>query len=124
MVAEPIAGVQIVAYGGAVDDSRVATVLDGQWNTTDPKLMWRHPLSEHGSLVLDLGRERNRHLSFGSGPHVCLGLQLARIETAIALERLFTRFPMLALAQPKESLRWQGRTGLRALRALPLTLAG
>ncbi len=58
VTAEPIAGIKILAYGGAMADSQVATALDGQWNTVDPKLMWRHPLSEHGSLVLDLGRER------------------------------------------------------------------
>ena len=42
---------------------------------------------------LDIHRQPNRHLAFGAGIHVCLGAKLARVETAIALERLFTRFP-------------------------------
>lgn len=72
--------------------------------------------------TLDIGRERNLHLGFGSGPHTCLGLLLARLETRIALERLFARYPRARLAGSREAVRWQGRTGLRALRALPLAL--
>ena len=71
---------------------------------------------------LDITRETNRHLSFGNGPHTCLGLQLTRVETRIALERLFTRYPRLSLGVPEETLRWQGRTALRALTRLPLRL--
>src|SRR5581483_566844 len=38
---------------------------------------------------LDLARKPNRHLSFGTGIHFCLGHQLARIEAMAALEALF-----------------------------------
>ena len=38
---------------------------------------------------LDLERRPNRHLSFGTGIHFCLGHQLARIEGKCALEALF-----------------------------------
>ena len=40
----------------------------------------------------------DRHISFGTGIHFCLGYQLARIEAACALQALFTRWPGLALA--------------------------
>ncbi|MEW2030798.1 cytochrome P450 [Streptomyces roseifaciens] len=45
-----------------------------------------------------------RHLSFGHGPHYCLGAQLARLEATTALEALFDRYPGLALAAPDHDL--------------------
>ncbi len=50
----------------------------------------------------DIGRRPNRHLSFGLGVHVCAGNALARIECAIAIGRLFTRFPSLHMTEPAE----------------------
>jgi cytochrome P450 len=69
----------------------------------------------------DIHRHPNPHLSFGTGPHVCLGLKLAREETQVALRRLFTRFPALRLAVPADQLQWTGRIGTRSLRRLPVT---
>ena len=37
------------------------------------------------------------HLSFGHGPHVCLGIHLARVEMRVALNLLFDRLPELRL---------------------------
>jgi len=52
---------------------------------------------------LDLERRPNRHLSFGTGIHFCLGYQLARIESKCALKALFKRWPQLELAVPPDS---------------------
>ncbi len=38
------------------------------------------------------------HLSFGHGPHLCPGAELARTEARLALAALFTRFPQMRLA--------------------------
>jgi cytochrome P450 len=38
-----------------------------------------------------------RHLAFAQGPHVCLGMHLARLEAETALERLLLRLPGLRL---------------------------
>jgi cytochrome P450 len=71
---------------------------------------------------LDLARSPNPHLSFGSGMHFCLGAQLARVEAQVGLERLFTRYPRLALAVADSELRYSGNMLLRALVALPVHL--
>jgi cytochrome P450 len=70
---------------------------------------------------LDLARSPNPHVSFGSGMHFCLGAQLARAEAQVGFERLFTRYPRLALAVADSELTYSGNL-LRALVALPVRL--
>ncbi len=43
-------------------------------------------------------RSPNMHLAFGTGPHFCLGANLARTEIRILLEELFSRLPDLRVA--------------------------
>src|SRR5262245_48745089 len=38
-----------------------------------------------------------RHLAFAGGPHVCVGMHLARLETLVAVRTLLDRFPELRL---------------------------
>jgi cytochrome P450 len=71
---------------------------------------------------LDLSRSPNSHLSFGSGIHFCLGSQLARVEAQVGFERLFTRYPRLALAVAHSELKYSRNMLLRALVALPVRL--
>lgn len=73
---------------------------------------------------LNIDRDPNPHLAFGTGVHFCLGHQLARLEAQIAFERLFSRYPKLALAVPIAELSWKVNLGLRGLNAMPLKLAG
>jgi cytochrome P450 PksS len=72
---------------------------------------------------LDLARKPNRHLSFGTGIHFCLGHQLARIEAICALQALFQRWPQLRLAVEPSAIRWRNRPGLRSIEKLPLAAA-
>jgi cytochrome P450 len=69
---------------------------------------------------LDLQRKPNRHISFGTGIHFCLGHQLARIEVACAVEALLTRWPRLGLAVEPPQIHWRRRPGIRALDRLPV----
>jgi len=69
---------------------------------------------------LDLERRPNRHISFGTGIHFCLGHQLARIEGICALQALFTRWPRLRLAVAPDQIRWRKRPGLRSIEKLPV----
>lgn len=45
--------------------------------------------------TLDLARDPNPQLGFGAGTHFCLGAALARMELAVAFDRLVTRLPWL-----------------------------
>jgi cytochrome P450 len=60
----------------------------------------------HGetATTFDVTRTDKRHVAFGHGVHYCLGAPLARAEAAIALPRLFERFPELSLAVPVAEL--------------------
>jgi cytochrome P450 len=47
---------------------------------------------------LDLGRTPNRHVAFGSGAHLCAGMNLARLEARVALTHFLKRYPEYRLA--------------------------
>jgi cytochrome P450 len=48
---------------------------------------------------VDFDRGVTRHLSFGGGPHRCLGSHLARQEMAVVLEEWHRRIPDYELAE-------------------------
>ncbi|MGH3864292.1 cytochrome P450 family protein [Actinokineospora sp.] len=52
----------------------------------------------------DIQREHKAHLSFGHGPHYCLGAGIARLVATVGLSTLFERFPDLTLAVPRDEL--------------------
>ncbi|QDQ15740.1 cytochrome P450 family protein [Streptomyces spectabilis] len=72
----------------------------------------------------DIARPRPKHLSFGHGPHYCLGAALARLEAGIALPALFRRFPHLELAVPRAELVPVPSIVSNSVQTLPATLYG
>lgn len=63
----------------------------------------------------DVGRSPNPHLGFLSGPHLCLGIHVARIELRILFEELFKRGPELAVAGPVTKVASNFIAGIEAL---------
>jgi cytochrome P450 len=85
---------------------------------TDPR-----KFPEPRKLIVDrLAVGSESHLGFGKGIHRCLGQHLAYQEGEVALQGLFTRFPNLSLAVPREEIPWILRPGFTRTRDLPLKL--
>jgi len=68
----------------------------------------------------DISRKSSYPLSFGGGPHYCLGAQLGQVETEVALQTIFERLPDL---KPEiDDPRWlPGTVVFRGLQSLPAT---
>ncbi|MBE1530211.1 cytochrome P450 [Actinomadura algeriensis] len=88
--------------------SRVALCLTAA--NHDPK-RWDDPER------FDVRRPLRPHLSFAGGPHVCLGMHLARAEMSVALNAILDRLPNLRWAPGAErpvlmGLHWRGPSEL------------
>ena len=65
---------------------------------------------------VDLARSPNRHMSFGQGgPHVCLGMWLARLEVRVLFQELARRITAIEPAGPYQFLRSNFVGGLKSL---------
>lgn len=63
-----------------------------------------------------MGRNPNRHLSFGrGGPHLCLGVHLARLEVKVLLAALARRAARFELAGEPRRIRSNFTNGLKTL---------
>ncbi|MCH2170380.1 cytochrome P450 [Myxococcota bacterium] len=67
----------------------------------------------------DIYRPARQHMSFAFGPHRCLGMHLARMETDVVVGALLDRLPGLRLDPSAEDVHITGR-GFRAPRRLPV----
>jgi cytochrome P450 len=74
---------------------------------------WQDPDS------FDIFREQKQHLAFAYGPHMCLGMHLARMETACLLDALSERLPNLRLDPDADDLHITGLI-FRAPAGLPV----
>ncbi len=69
---------------------------------------------------LDIRREPNRHLAFGTGIHACAGMSLARMEAQVAISRLLRRFTVI---EPAGAAVRGRRARFRGFKSYPVRLA-
>ncbi len=80
----------------------------------------RDPAANEHPERFDVSREAPKHVSFGHGIHLCLGMTLARLEAKVAFETIIERYPKMSLNdQPP---RWQVNTLVRGLESLQVQL--
>jgi cytochrome P450 len=58
--------------------------------------------------IFDIHRWPNQHMTFGLGMHYCVGSQLAKLETKIALQTLLHYLPNLQFDQTRPFVRFAG----------------
>jgi len=105
----PKAVEEILRYVSPVLNGMVRTatediaVRDKQIKAGDKVTLW-YPSANRDEDVFpdpsafDIGRDPNPHITFGAGPHFCLGASLARLEIRITLETVFRRLGDIELA--------------------------
>ncbi len=101
----------IVLGGREIPAGSAVTAFLGSANR-DPE-QWDRPDD------LDVTRPDVFHMSFGGGPHFCIGAALARLEGRIAFQTLLDRFDDLQVADTFED-RWHPNIAFRGLTELPL----
>jgi len=77
-----VCGVDLPAGAMLVVNMGAANHDDKRWDDADS---------------FNLYRPQTAHVAFASGPHMCLGMHLARMETKVAINRIFDRLPNLRL---------------------------
>ena len=120
---------ELLRYAGPVQaTARIPTedveiggqaVKEGQVVFTIVAAANRDPAHFPDPEKLDISRQPNHHVAFGSGVHSCLGQPLARLETQIAFSTLARRIPNPRLAT--DDVEWGPSFILRGLKSLPIT---
>ncbi|MFB7514887.1 cytochrome P450 [Streptomyces sp. NPDC056144] len=102
------------------------TTLAGQSIRAGDKVVVFHASANHDERVfadphrLDLARTPNPHVSFGDGPHVCLGAHFARLQLRVLYEETRAACGGLTLAGPPRRL---VSNFINGIKHLPIRLA-
>ncbi len=92
-----------------------------QIKTGDKVVIWYNAANHDPDAFPDpfsynLARQDNEHMTFGrSGPHLCLGAWLARMEVRLVFEELMKRVDRFEPAGPREHLRSNFIAGIKHL---------
>ncbi|GAA4931514.1 cytochrome P450 [Streptomyces coeruleoprunus] len=103
------------------------TTLAGQGLKKGDKVVVFHASANHDERVFaephrfDPTRSPNPHVSFGDGPHVCLGAHFARLQLRVLYEETLRALP--AAPRPAAPPRRLVSNFINGIKALPLRLA-
>ncbi|POX41416.1 cytochrome P450 [Streptomyces sp. Ru73] len=121
----PTAVEEMLRYWPPVMDFRRTAVRDtelaGQRIRAGEKVVVYHVSANRDETVFDdpdrfdVGRTPNDHVSFGFGPHFCLGSHLARVQMRAVLRHVLDRLPGLAPAGEPVRLVSNFQNGLKHL---------
>jgi len=98
-------------------------VLRGQSIRAGDSLMMCYPSANRDSDAFDdpfafkVDRPVNKHIAFGYGPHLCLGMHMARMEMRIFYEELLRRVDRVELTGDPA---WLASTNVGGLKRLPI----
>ena len=120
----PLAAEEMLRYGSPTMHFRRTSVRDLELRGTqiregDKVVVWFVSGNYDEEVFpqperFDVGRDPNRHMSFGSGgPHVCLGAHLARLEVRVMFEELVPRLSGMEITGPIERLRSNFINGIK-----------
>jgi cytochrome P450 len=84
----------------------------------------RDPAVYEDPTRFDPTRAGPPNLSLATGPHLCAGAALARLEAQVAVERFIARFPRARVAVDRPPMRTEGMPSVRGYAALPVEIAG
>jgi cytochrome P450 len=91
---------------------RGATVMALQAAANRDPERWDHP------DTFDIHRPAQAHLGFGAGLHSCLGLNLARLETEVLINKLLDEIPEWTA----DELVWGSNPMVRGASRIPMSL--
>ncbi|MGW2558734.1 cytochrome P450 [Streptomyces sp. NPDC001514] len=103
------------------------TTLGGRAVRTGDKVVVFHASANYDERVfadpyrLDLSRTPNLHVSFGDGPHVCLGAHFARLQLRVLHEEVREILPFVTVAEPPRRL---VSNFINGIKSLPVGLSG
>jgi cytochrome P450 len=120
-----------IASNGYFTFPRVATcdtvvggtkILKGMIVRPSPQAANYDPTVFPDPLRFNIHRHPKRIMTFGAGPHHCIGNVLGRRTIQIAVSRLLARFPDARLRDPKFVPSYGGQMGELRMKSLPMSL--
>jgi cytochrome P450 len=118
-----------IASNGYFTFPRIATVdtevggtfiRQGMIVRPSPQAANYDPSVYHDPLRFDIHRHPKRIMTFGAGPHHCIGNVLGRMTIQVAIRQLLARFPRARLAEPDFVPIYGGSTGELRMKSLPM----